>query len=101
MSFRLTHHAGTRVVLAAFLMPLLFLSVQAFGQSSATLSGTVLDSSRAVLPGATVTATNVETGVEATTVSNDSGVYTFASLQPGTYTIKAEMPGFQTSARLT
>lgn len=80
-------------------MPLLFLSVQAFGQSSATLSGTVLDTSRAVLPGATVTATNVETGVEVTIVSNDSGVYTFAALQPGTYTIKAEMPGFQTSAK--
>ncbi len=56
----------------------------AFAQSTnASLSGTVQDSTQAVVAGATVTATNTETGVVSTTKANESGVYNFASLQPG------------------
>src|SRR5262249_58868702 len=71
--------------------------IQAFGQSTnATVSGTVTDSTGAVLPGLTVTSTNNATGVVSTVFSNEAGVYNFASLLPGTYTVKAELPGFQT-----
>src|SRR6516165_10635345 len=72
-------------------------AVQVFSQSSsARLSGTVNDASGAVLPGVEVTATNSATGVVTTVISNDAGAYNFASLLPGTYTISAMLPAFQT-----
>jgi len=83
------------LILAAALLPFLVLSAPAFGQS-ASVSGTVADSSGAVLPGATVTAINDDTGVKSTTTTNNAGVYNFASLPPGMYAVSAEMPGFQT-----
>jgi hypothetical protein len=74
-----------------------FVSTLVFSQSSnGTISGSVADASGAVIPGVTVTATNNATGVVTTVLSNDSGVYNFASLLPGTYKISAMLPGFQT-----
>src|SRR5690242_19349703 len=68
----------------------------AFGQiSNATLTGTVADSTGAVLAGVSITATNSATGVVATAITNEAGAYTILSLQPGTYTVSAELPGFQ------
>jgi hypothetical protein len=63
------------------------------------VSGTVTDASRAVLPGATITATNRDTGVKSTVTTNNAGIYNFAALPPGTYEVSAEMPGFQTLKR--
>jgi hypothetical protein len=60
------------------------------------LSGTVVDSSDALLPGVTVTLVNELSGDQRTTVSNDSGNFVFAAVQAGTYTIRAELSGFQT-----
>src|SRR5262245_46140035 len=72
------------------------LSAPAFGQSTyATVSGTVADASGAVLPGVSVTAANNATGVVTSVVSNEAGAYNIASLLPGTYTVSAELPGFQ------
>src|SRR5216117_3900202 len=70
--------------------------MQAFGQiSNATVSGTIEDSSRAVLPGVTITATNTATGVTTSVVSNEAGTYNLPSLLPGPYKVSAELPGFQ------
>jgi hypothetical protein len=44
----------------------------------------------------TVTATNTQTGITSTGVTNETGSYNFPSLQPGTYKVSAELPGFQT-----
>lgn len=72
------------------------LSTAAFGQSTyATVSGTVEDGSRALIPGVSITATNNATGIVATAVSNESGVYNITGLLPGAYTLSAELPGFQ------
>ncbi|HLH31336.1 MAG TPA: carboxypeptidase regulatory-like domain-containing protein, partial [Terriglobia bacterium] len=72
-------------------------AAQAFGQSSdARVSGTVNDASGAVLPGVEVTATNNATGVVTTVVTNGAGAYNFAALLPGTYSVSASLPGFQT-----
>jgi hypothetical protein len=72
------------------------LSVSAFAQlNNATFTGTVSDSTKAVLPGVTITATNTATGVVLTNVTNEAGAYTILSLLPGTYTVTAELPGFQ------
>jgi hypothetical protein len=84
-----------RFVVAA-LFVCLILSALSFGQSiNATVSGTIVDLSGAVLPGVSVTATNNGTGVVTTVVSNEAGAYNFASLPPGVYKISAELPGFQ------
>ena len=62
--------------------------------ASAELSGNVIDSSGAVVPNATVTATNVETSIAHTVPSGKSGDYVIPSLPPGNYTLTAEAPGF-------
>ena len=68
-----------------------------FAQSSnGSVSGTVTDAAKAFIPGVTVTATNTETGVLSTSVSNESGTYNIPSLLPGVYKVTAELPGFQT-----
>src|SRR5439155_9064584 len=73
------------------------LSVQAWGQANnATVSGTIQDTSGAVLPGVTVTAINNATGVASTALTNEAGAYSFPSLLPGAYKVSAELPGFQT-----
>src|SRR6476660_426432 len=63
---------------------------------NASLSGTVADVSRALIPGVEVTATNTGTGVVGTVITNESGTYRFPSLQPGSYEVKASLAGFQT-----
>src|SRR4029077_20561533 len=50
----------------------------------------------AFIPGVTITATNVATGIVTTVITNEAGAYQFASLQPGSYTMTAELAGFQT-----
>ena len=63
------------------------------------LTGTVTDSTGAVVPGATVTVTNKATGISETTTSNAQGSYTFPLLQPGTYQADAELQGFKKYVR--
>ena len=77
------------------LIALLCCCTSAMAQTNAALSGTVTDKTEAVIPGATVSAENVKTGIKTTTISNEAGVYSFPSLQPGTYQISAEKAGFK------
>ena len=82
-----------RVILTAALLCFFLAATNAFAQSR--ISGTVADASGALIPGVSVTATNTQTGVVTTVISNESGAYNFASLQPGSYKLMAELPGFQ------
>ncbi|HEX5000600.1 MAG TPA: TonB-dependent receptor [Terriglobia bacterium] len=61
------------------------------------VSGIVQDSSKALLPGVTVTLGNIETGIESTQISNATGAYTFASVPPGAYKLKAHLENFKQS----
>jgi len=61
-----------------------------------TISGTVTDSSGAIISGATARLTNEQTRNVRTGTSNEDGRFSFAAIQPGTYTIKIEQQGFQT-----
>src|SRR6185312_5468855 len=63
--------------------------------ASAELSGTVLDSSGAVVTNANVTATNTSTNVSRKTVSDSSGNYLIPLLPPGTYDLSVEATGFR------
>src|SRR5919112_8482 len=60
-----------------------------------TMLGNVNDSSGAAVPGATVTARETQTNVSRSTVTNETGYYTFTSLQNGTYAVEAELQGFK------
>ncbi len=63
------------------------------------IQGTIVDQSGGVLPGVTVTVTNIETGVARTTLSNETGVYRLQSLDPGRYRIAADLQGFRKATR--
>jgi hypothetical protein len=61
-----------------------------------SIFGTVTDKTGAVVPGATVTVTDVAKGTVETVISNDTGDYTVSHLVPDTYDIKVEVKGFET-----
>jgi len=60
-----------------------------------TLLGNITDSSGGAVPGVSVTATEVQTNVSRTTVSNEAGHYTFTSLPNGRYAVSGELQGFK------
>ena len=70
-----------------------FAKAQTF--SGGQITGVIKDSSGAVLPGVTVTATNTGINLARTMISNESGLYTIPALPIGTYEVSAELPGFQ------
>jgi len=61
---------------------------------SATVLGAVVDASGAVVPGATVTLRNADTGITATTVTDTQGNFQFLNVRIGTYSVRAELQGF-------
>ena len=68
-------------------------------RTTASIRGTVRDATQAVLPGVTVTATNEDTGLVRSVVTNESGVYSAADLPIGRYKIEAELPSFKKASR--
>ncbi len=62
---------------------------------SGTINGTLVDPSGAVIPGVEVTLVNERTGETRTTMSNDTGEFVFAAVQPGSYAVKVEKTGFR------
>ncbi|HEX4945762.1 MAG TPA: TonB-dependent receptor [Blastocatellia bacterium] len=78
-----------------FALLLLGASVAFAQQNSGSLSGTVTDTTAGVVPAATVTATNTDTGLRTETVSTGAGVYVFASLPVGIYEVSVEKTGFK------
>lgn len=77
----------------AFLVFLSF-AVALSQSTNSVLSGTITDSSSAIVPGAKVTVRNSNTGVQNKTETNNSGVYLFGSLPPGPYSLTVESTGF-------
>ncbi len=77
----------------------LFLTAgSAFAQVAGTgsIEGIVTDPSGAIVPGASVTATNVATGVDTPVKTTNSGVFAIPTLPPGEYTVTVTAVGFQT-----
>lgn len=82
--------------MSALLLACFSFAGTAFAQSErGTITGTVSDSSGAVIPGAKVIVTNTNTGVAITVASNDAGDYTVPQLQVGVYTVRIEKDGFR------
>ncbi len=79
---------------------LLCLAVPAMAQEyRGAITGRITDTSNAVLPGTTVSATHADTNQSTTTVTNADGAYNLLFLTPGKYTVTAEIPGFKKLAR--
>ena len=73
----------------------LLLMPGAWGQDNATINGTVMDPTGAVIPNAAISLTNPATGQVRQDTSNSAGAYRFANLGVGTYTLSASVTGFQ------
>jgi len=85
-----------RVQLLFTTVAFLLVSSTAFAQAgNASVGGFVQDASQSVIPGVTVTAENVQTGIMTAAITNETGTYTILSLLPGTYRLTAELPGFR------
>ncbi len=81
------------------LLCLLFATNLTFGQgTTGQITGVVTDPNGAVVQGASVTATNLETNSARTVTTGNDGVYAFQLLQPGRYRVSATSSGFQTTA---
>jgi hypothetical protein len=88
------HPVYRRILLAI----LLLLPGQVYAQfETSSVLGTIADASGAVISGATVTLTSVETGVVVNTTTNNNGSYEFLNVRPGRFTVGAEMAGFKRS----
>ena len=79
----------------ATILLLIFVAVPAHAQYGASLQGTVTDTTGAVVPGATITLVDKETGRTVTAVSGDTGVFTFNELAPSKYSITLSRDGFK------
>ena len=73
-----------------------FSGTRALAQSTATLEGTVTDSSGAVAPNVKIVVRNQGTGAERTTQTESNGNYVVPALEPGVYRVEARAEGFQT-----
>ena len=70
-----------------------FLAARASAQTAATISGTVEDPDRRVLPGVTVTVRNVDTSLVRAVTTGPEGRYVIPGLPPGVYDLRAELEG--------
>src|SRR5712672_3364388 len=91
MRFRATLMLGALLVVAA--------AGSVFGQGfQGGLRGSIKDAG-GVIPGVEVTLTNEQTNIKRSTVTNESGEYAFATVDPGTYGVKAVLQGYKTVDR--
>ena len=83
-------------IVLALLLTLSLVTVPMFGQSLTTgnITGTVLDPSHAVVPGAPVELKGLDTGSTASTTTNANGGYSFGLLKPGHYQVSVKQSGF-------
>src|SRR2546421_5478792 len=87
-------------ILAALSVCLLLAAGSTYGQgvgASGEITGTVMDPSGAVVPNATVTATEAQKGLKRTATSDSKGEYRLAGLPPSTYDVSSQLTGFRTS----
>lgn len=100
-----SHHVlrctSSVMVLFSFLCLLLLAPRTAFSDVTARIQGTVTDPTGAVVPGVTVTVTNVATGISRTVTTSNDGTFVALNLPaPGVYNVKAEKSGFKTYTAL-
>jgi outer membrane receptor protein involved in Fe transport len=86
--------------LALSLLLLFTIGASASAQTAAgTISGTIRDSSGAILPGVAVTTRNLATGATRSVVTDQQGRYRIANVEPGEHELRAALTGFRTAVR--
>ena len=95
-SFRFYQKSQSLLILTVFI---LVASGSVRAQVLGSISGAVQDISGALVPGATVTVRNVDTGVTRNTTTGSKGDYNVSSIAVGNYEVRAEKEGFQTEVR--
>src|SRR5438874_7389444 len=94
------HCSNRRLRTIAVVLALSALASAAFAQTSlATVRGKVTDEQGGVLPGATVTARQIETNTTRSSLTESLGQYFLSSLPAGTYEISVELAGFSPARR--
>ena len=88
-----------RILLMGFLSQFLLVAALMAQSDRATMTGTVMDSSGAVIPGVSVTATNLQTKVQTSATTSDVGLYRILNLPVGQYSVLFVKGGFQTLER--
>ena len=89
----------SRTVILSLCLVLLLSGVSFAQQTTATISGVVTDESGGVIPGVSVEATNLDTGIMRIATTGDEGRYQLPNLSVGSYQVEASLPGFQTGVR--
>src|SRR5271165_5559080 len=92
---RVQSHSPVHASLPMLALTLILTSPSFAQVVTATLAGTVTDSSGAAVPGAVVTATETNTGVSRSTQTSIEGVYSLPFLNPGTYKVDISKDGFK------
>src|SRR5690606_27951632 len=92
-----TRHLGAGLVV--WLVTLALGPILSAQSTTAALQGRVVDQQDAAVPGAAVLVRNVETGFAREAVSDGDGRYRITALPPGTYELRAELPGFAAFVR--
>ncbi|MBW8714179.1 MAG: carboxypeptidase regulatory-like domain-containing protein, partial [Acidobacteria bacterium] len=91
-------HRLMRVIAPLLCLATITSATMAYGQVTTALSGTVTDTSGAVLPGADIVAKADETGTTFTAVTNDRGIFSIPAMPIGRYTVTISLQGFKTVA---
>ena len=91
-------HRLMRVIAPLLCLATITSATMAYGQVTTSLSGTVADTSGAVLPGADVVAKADETGTTFTAVTNERGLFHIPGMPIGRYTVTVSLQGFKTVA---
>jgi hypothetical protein len=86
-------------VLVVSIVCVIAATIPAAAQQRGSVSGRILDAGGLVLPGATVTVTEQNTGFNRTVVTAETGAYTIPNLDPGVYTVVVELSGFGSTKR--
>ena len=86
-----------RVALSVVALFAICIGARAQETASSGITGQVLDTSKAGVPGATITITNLATNAQRVTQSDSEGRFSVPNLPPATYSLKIELSGFQTA----
>src|SRR5215467_5988294 len=81
------------------LFALKLVAVNGLAQTTGTITGTVTDTSGAVIPGVEITVTNTGTDQSRSMLTNETGRYYAPALNPGSYKVTASLPGFEMMVR--
>ena len=98
LNLRRAGHPYVRLVSALMMvLATIFVGFSQTQITTGTIQGTVADPNGAVVPGATIQVTNLDTGISRTLTSDDAGRFATLALQPGSYSITVAKPGFATA----